>query len=277
MRRVMKRVVEKGETKPVELPDVQPFFIRFSGKGEEGFDKLEIEEFKRSDVFEEFVFLPELEKHQTDKIFCVGKAGSGKSWLMNDFVKLYKFVNPKNKVLYFTMNDAEKDKSLELENYKVVSMRDFYNGLKKIYENDEGDVIEAFRKLGETFKDSLLVFDDIGTLKNFKDAEKVFWNFIDQSLENMRKFGVSVYIISHTSRTGRTGTILKEELQKYVIYPQSLQVQNDRIMDAYFGFKKQEIERILATKDRWICVDTGRKVVISPSEIYDIRGAIKKS
>jgi hypothetical protein len=277
IRRLMKKTVEKDETKTKTVEEIPPYFIRFAKGNEKGYAKLETDDLKRGGYFEEFMFLPELEKHQTDKTFVVGQAGSGKSWLMNDYVKMYKMIHPKNKVLYFTMNDAEKDKSLEHENFKIVPMREFYNQLKGISDMDEADAISAFKNLGETFKDSLLVFDDIGTLKNLKGAEKLFWNFIDQSLENMRKFGVSVYIISHTSRTGNTGTILKEELQRYIIYPQSLQVQNDRIMNSYFGFGKKIMNRILTTKDRWVSIDTRRKIVITSSEIYSLNEIIKKS
>lgn len=274
----IRRLMRKVDDKLVDV-DVEPYFIRFAKRGDKHeHEKLEIEEFARSDVVEEFMFLPEMEKHQTDKYFVCGQSGTGKSYLMNDYVKMYKMINPHNSVLYFTMNDAEKDKSIDHKNFNVVSMRDFYNNLLEIYNNrDEGEKIEATRKLGETFKNSLLVFDDIGTLKNFKNAEKVFWNFIDQSLENMRKFNVSVYIISHTSRTGSTGTILKEELQRYIVYPQSLQVQNDRIMNSYFGFGRKTINRIMGTKDRWVCIDARRKIAISSSEIYSINELLKKS
>jgi len=235
-------------------------FVREIKKGEEG-----VNGYRTEQKNERYFFLPNLVKDQRDGIFAVGQAGTGKSFTLDQFVKLYKMINTRNRVLYFSMNVAQIDKSLTQENYEIMDMQEFCDSLEEIIEN-----LDEMKKMTLLFHDMLIVFDDIGKLSFNKKYEKLFWTFISASLEDMRKVNVSVYLIGHTSRTGQYGKILKEEINKYIVYPKSLQTSNDRIIDAYFGFKTHTKKRLFSTNDRWVCIDCHRKIAISPSEVYFI-------
>lgn len=215
-------------------------------------------------IIYKYMFIPHLELKKRQLIFCQGQSGSGKSYLLNDYVKLYKTFYPRNEVMYFTLNSAEVDTSLTLNLYKVVDMKKFCETLAE--ESEDFDKIKA---LGAKFKNKLLVFDDVGNLKNIPKAQTLFWNFIDQSVENFRKFDVNVYIISHSSRTGNKGTIMKEELTQYVIQGNAIQTSNDRILGYTFGFNKTLIDEIQTFEpgEKWVSIDTKRRIVMYSTEM----------
>lgn len=246
------------------IDDVQCTFIRkkSSEEDEDAEDELITYSTDKIDIIEKFMFLPAMKDKNRHCIFCQGQAGGGKSYLLDDYVKLYKLINPKNDVLYFTLNTAEIDKSLTLKNYKIMPMQEFFEQLKSINTN-----LEEIKKIAPLFQNKLLVFDDVGNLKNNKDIQKTFWNFIDQSIENFRKFNVNVYIIAHSSRTGNHGTIMKEEMTHYIITGSALQTQNDRILTAYFGLTMKETSAILDHDERFVCFDTKKKICIYPNKI----------
>ena len=252
---------EKGTHEKI-IPDVECTFIRRAKNGEYAVRILETYDTGDDGIIEKFMFLPAMELKKRQCVYCQGQAGSGKSYLLDDYVDLYKIMHPRNEVLYFTLNSAEIDVSLTLKNYRIMKMQDFFNALYEIRDN-----LEAIKKIGEQFANKLLVFDDVGNLKNDKKIQKTFWNFIDQSIENFRKFDVSVYIIAHSSRTGTHGCIMKEEMTHYIISGNALQQQNDRIMNSYFGLKMKKIEELLSRDDRWLCIDTKKRVAIYPSYI----------
>jgi hypothetical protein len=146
-----------------------------------------------------------------------------------------------------------------------MKMQDFCDALQKVNNN-----LDDIKGIAQLFENSLLVFDDVGNLKNNKKMQKTFWDFIDQGCENMRKFNVSIYIIGHSSRTGNHGTILKEEMTNYIITGNAIQTKNDRIMTAYFGWKMWQIDKLFETDDRWLEIDTKRKLVVYPNKIITL-------
>lgn len=265
IRVLFKKSEENGITNEKMMSDIPATFIRKAKSNEDSEKILETYDTEEKDVIEKFMFLPSMKYKQRQCIYCQGQAGGGKSYLLNDYVSLYKLMNPNNRVLYFTLNSAEIDTSLTLSNYKIMKMQDFCDALQKVNNN-----LDDIKGIAQLFENSLLVFDDVGNLKNNKKMQKTFWDFIDQGCENMRKFNVSIYIIGHSSRTGNHGTILKEEMTNYIITGNAIQTKNDRIMTAYFGWKMWQIDKLFETDDRWLEIDTKRKLVVYPNKIITL-------
>jgi len=260
---------DHGNTNEKMIIDKPCTFIRKSSEGDE--DELHTFDTGKKDIIEKFMFLPSMIKKQRQCVFVQGQSGSGKSYLLDDYVKLYKTMYPNNQCLYFTLNNAEIDTSLTKEYYKVMPMQQFLNSLIGINED-----LDEIKKIAHLFANKMLIFDDVSNLKNNKQAQKTFWNFIDQSIENLRKWCVSVFIISHSSRTGHHGCILKEEMNKYVIVGCSMQTKNDRILTAYMGLSLKQISKILCPSERWVCIDTKKEVAIYPSKIKDLQNINEK-
>jgi DNA replication protein DnaC len=214
-------------------------------------------------IISKFLLLPPMMESQRHCVYNAGQSGGGKTYLVNDYVKLYKVLHPKNQVLFFTLNNADADKSLTHQNYKFVDMQAFCDVLVKISNN-----LNQIQEMGSQFKSMLLIFDDVGNLKNNKKAQSAFWNFIDQASENMRKHKTSVFVIGHTSRLGKLGTIIKEELTHYVITGQALQTVNDSILKSSFNWTPSTIDRLLLSeKSRWVIIDTKKRIIIKEKSI----------
>ena len=88
---------------------------------------------------------------------------------------------------------------------------------------------------GHQFKDSLLIMDDIGTMRKEPKKEKQLWLFIDTVLENMHKKNVSIYLITHVPTNYRQTAVLVRELHHYIVYPKAQQVSSDRLLKNYLG------------------------------------------
>lgn len=220
-----------------------------------------------SNVKRKFILLPAMKEKQRQCIYNTGQAGKGKTYLVNDYVQIYKLLNPKNTVFFFTLNNPSHDTSLMHKLYKFMDMQRFCNNLKQIAIN-----LNEIQQLGLCFKNSLLVFDDIGNVKNNKSNQKAIWDFINQSAENFRKHDVSVIVIGHSSRLGHVGTIIKEELTHYIITGSALQTVNDVILKTQFNWKDRQIERLFNReeeheKSRWIVIDTDKRIIIKEKTI----------
>lgn len=207
-----------------------------------------------------YMFLPNRKHGSRDIIYACGKSGGGKSFLMDAFAVLYHRLFPANKILFFSKNDFKGDVSLTHDIYKPIPIEPFIEELEKT------DYAE-----GHQFKNTLLVMDDIGVLRNDKRQEKVLWQFIDAALENMRKKNVSIYIISHVPTNYRQTALLVREVHHYVVYPKAQQVSSDRMLRNYLGLNARAVSRIVDEPlSRWVDVDCANKLITCDNRISTI-------
>ena len=256
---------EKGNTDQTRDDSYEPKFIRLE---KDGYEYINVKKQKSEELRYQFMFTPTQEKAQRNAIFAQGQAGSGKTYSFKEFSELYHMIHPNNAILYFSMNNHEMDRSLQnRELYKFIPMQEFCESLEEISKD-----LNELKESAKIFKNSLLIFDDLAKLKSNKKYEKIFWCFIDGALEDMRKIGTSVYLISHSSRTGHFGKSLKEEMTQYIIYPQSIQTQNDRILEAVFGWKSKTLDKLFSQDtSRFMCIDCKKRVITTPNEIFTVK------
>ena len=217
----------------------------------------------KKDIIEKFMFLPAMQLKKKDVTFCQAQAGTGKSYALDNFVQIYKMLYPENQVLYFSLNLSDIDTSLTKKWYRFIDMKVFCDLLEEISEN-----LNELKEMSRVFANKLLIFDDVGKIKASKKQENLLWTFINSGCEDLRKVNTMVYCIMHTSRTGFKGSCLKEEMNRYLIFPKSIQSLNDRVIDAVFNFKSKLKKRIFDTDARFVAIDCIRKLVVSPTEIY---------
>lgn len=248
----------------------EPSFIRLKKHNEkcDAHEFIKIDDSKVNDdakSHEKFMFLPSMQSSMRDGSIIIGQAGSGKTYTVDLYCQLYKKLNPTNEILFFTMNNAEIDRSLTKELYKFVPMQKFIDKLDLIKNN-----AEDMKNIGHYFSNSMLIFDDIGTLKANKKFEKIIWDFIDSAFENMRKHHVSLLVITHSSRLGTKGTISKEEINRYCIVGSSLQTLNDRILDTTLGWNNKTIKMFFSNEinTRWRSIELKKKVIITEKVVY---------
>lgn len=236
-----------------EMQQEKPLFIRVSDEGM-------LDEVRAIRDYE-IMFLPNVISGQRDAIMSCGKAGLGKSWLMNKFAQLYRMINPDNEILYLTTNDFEADTSLNHKIYTPVDMRTF---LVQLHEAGAENYASS-----DAFNNKLICIDDIGGVKD-KQLEKLLYDFMDIVLENMRKKNVSFFLNTHVPTAGAKTRTIVREIDKYIVYPRAQQVNSDRMLNHYLGLRKEHIRQIVNLADRWACNDTLRRLIITPSRIYKL-------
>ena len=256
---------KNGHTDQELVDEYTPRFIRLA---ENGSDVLEVKK-KISDEYKyQFFPLPTLVKQQRSAIYSQGNAGSGKTYTFTLFSKLFKMLNPNHRILYFTMNNQDLDRSLKKDEqlYEFIPMQKFCEGLLEVSKD-----MDALKESAKLFENCLLIFDDLSKLKQNKKFERAFYLFIDSSLEDMRKLHTSVFLIGHTSRLGQNGKIVREEMTEYIIYPQSIQTQNDRILESVFGWKPYVIENLFdMDTSRFMCINCKKRVITTPNQIFTV-------
>lgn len=243
-------------------------FIRLAGANDDNvYDELLTHE-DDGNISEKFMVLPTLNKRLNNKILIVGSSGGRKTSLIMQYAKLYRMINKEcQHYLYFTMNDVSGDHVFDS---KIFSDVDLHLFIEKLVMNKSD--VNFQRSLSKTFKNSLIVFDDIGGLDGVN--KKAFFTFIDLSLENFRKYNVSIIIVLHNSRLRSFGDTIKSEMNNYILCTgehADMQIVNDRILQDTFKLPPKIIRKILSAKGSWKCVDTKRHVAISPNKIFMIR------
>lgn len=261
MYNVFKHIDNTGKTVTELNRNIALMFIRKKHAGDKS-DVVSHETVKCNNN-ELLMILPKITRVDEQDRSCIyisGASGNGKSFLVNSISKLYHNFYPQNKLFFLTTNNFLEDRSLTHSIYKPIKMDIFIDTLE-----------EKSEEWSHTpyFKNCLMIYDDIGALKNPKQ-EKTLWKYIDMTLENHRKFSTSIIVISHISTNYRQTALITRESSWYCVFPQNLQVKSDRMLHHYLGLNKKQIDRICGSKSRWVAIGCKEKVIITQDEIYSL-------
>lgn len=178
---------------------------------------------------------------QRDSIFISGPAGSGKSTITGEYIKNFKKVYPRRKVLIVSSvnNDPALDR-FEPARIKLTPEN---------FSSDSDDPITL-----EEVENCLIVFDDIDTISD-KSVLRGVREFRDKCLEIGRHHNITVISISHMSCNYNTTRYSLLESNKIVIFPHSGSAQQyKRLLKAYCGLEPVDIQRILSLPSRWVLI-----------------------
>lgn len=209
--------------------------------------------------------IPIQDQQERDVIYLSGASGGGKTYLLNSIIEFYKARYPNNKVYFITKNNWRQDRSLNKDLYHFVDVEKF---IEK-YE-DEKNVEEFLKDEDKKYSNSFYVFDDIGALEAIgKTAVKTCWSIINIILENKRKAGISIAVISHVPTNYKQTSLLIRETKKYIVFPSSLQVRSDRFLASYLGLSSDQLKVIVNEKGtKWVCIDIPKRAVITQRKMY---------
>lgn len=189
-------------------------------------------------------------------IYITGKSGSGKSYLCNQMAEQYHKLYPKRPIFYITKVKYEKgDPSLNMDLYIMVDLNKFLN------------LIRANQAPKEDFTDSLIIFDDLASVKG--DDEKTLWYFIDLCLEVYRKNNTSFIMCNHQSSEYKKTRLLLMEMTKFVCF-NNLKTRSDRVLLHYIEMTKQEVSDMMKHNSRWFCIDTNKSIVLTEHSAYKL-------
>ncbi len=173
-------------------------------------------------------------------IYIAGPSGSGKSTYAGHYIRNYKKIFPKAKVIVFSR--LGEDEAL-----------DDIKGLHRVT-IDEGLIEEPIDITEEVEPNSIILFDDIDTIQNKKLQLAV--NKLKQDiLEIGRHMAIACVITSHLINPNERAAArtLLNEMQTLTVFPKSGSAyQIKYALKQYFGLSPKQIDQILAIPSRWV-------------------------
>jgi hypothetical protein len=190
-------------------------------------------------------------------LYVCGPAGSGKSTYIGDYVKSYKKVFPKKRIV--VISGVEKDKPLD----------DL--GVFRYDVNDESILddpltVDDFR--GENYG-SLVIFDDFDSINNKKIRTEVF-DFMERLIKTCRihtdeklttkerrNLDIDVVITGHQIFNYKSTREIINELTSITVFPlagNSYQI--TQFLKRYMGFDNDNINRVykVGEMSRWVTI-----------------------
>jgi hypothetical protein len=186
--------------------------------------------------------LPYKDEEVADHVYCAGPTGSGKSTWVGNYIKEIKKMFPKKQLFIFSSFD--KDKAL-----------DPYDPIR-IEINDE--LIETPIEK-EEIADSIVVFDDIDTIKaagkKTNRLAEACQYLRDDLLQCGRKEHIKTMCTSHQLMNYTKTRNLLNECQKIVFFPRATSpYHNKRFLKEYCGLEAAGIKKLLKLPTRWIMI-----------------------
>lgn len=186
-------------------------------------------------VDENVTKLPQVDEGDHEILFVTGPPKSGKSYFINEQVKIYKKLNPDNDVILFTRLTSDDTLDEGLYTRVVISPEMLKNPYKL-----------------EELANSLLIFDDIETSEYKKVSDYIF-SLLNDVIKNGRHEHISVIVSNQETCMGaKTKTILAN-MSGLVIFPRSGSVYSmTRVLKVYMGLSPYQINRVLNLPSRWV-------------------------
>lgn len=188
-----------------------------------------------------------------EKVLISGISGSGKSTFAAEYIRNYLKQHRKNG--FYIISSVDEDDVLD----KLDPDRLDYDEIAQ----DGIDMSEL--------EDSILLFDDIGTIQP-KSVRKVIEGVRDHLLEVGRHSRTSVINISHLITNHHESRRILNEAQSVVLFPKSNARAIKKYLTEYQNFDKDLISRCLNLKSRWFMIKGVPSGVHVPIIIYE-RGA----
>jgi len=185
-----------------------------------------------------------------DRIYIAGASGVGKSSFSAQFVLEYHIKYPENKIYMYSTHQAEHAYSrlpIEYQELKTLLPDSIPPPGSNSPSNEPPTV--------QDFKNSLVLFDDVDNLQD-KNLQNAVNGLQSDLLANGRKYHVSVMIIAHQLMNYKQTRNILSECYRVVFFPQSSKYHVNRYLKTYAGIQKSDIDRIMNTRSRWICLQT---------------------
>jgi len=193
-------------------------------------------------------------------IFITGPPKCGKTYWMNEYVKLYKKIFG-GRVIIFSMHKQDPTLSKDIENYILVDVTD--------------DLLNEKFELKD-LANSLVIFDDINSSK-FPKATKYLLNLMEDISCNGRHHSINLIYINQECRAGQITKKILTMFTALVIFPSSGETyQCEKLLKEYCGMNKSRLSRIMAMDTRWVMfsrpkpqyIITEKSVSILGKELY---------
>lgn len=215
-------------------------------------------------------FLPMLRQNcsssknvQRDVVVITASSGSGKTTLITRMSKVYRGINPDNKIYFISSKNMAIDPSFDARLYTFISFSDFM----ELFPDDEA--IEEFT-IGNQMDNSLLIFDDIvlgAATKEGKEEKGRFYKFLSVILNLKRMNYISLIYCTHETSDYSYTRNLFNETTVYITFNTDLKNRSNLILVDHLKLNKSEITRITNAKSRWVAVLTRPRAILTETEV----------
>ena len=190
-------------------------------------------------------------------MYVAGRSNSGKTYFVNSVASDYHKKHPNRAIFYITKVHYDGgDKSLNMKLYIMVNLESFLDKIR----SGEADI--------DDFKDSLVIFDDVGSVQG--NDSKTMWWWIDQVLEVYRKNNTSLIMCNHLPTEYKKTRLMLAEMTKYVCF-NNMKTRSDRVLLSYIEMSKEEVVNMLNIDSRWYLIDTVLGIVLTEHQAYKLK------
>ena len=184
--------------------------------------------------------------------YVSGSSGAGKSTWINNFIKQYRKSHPTNKI--YLLSKLSSDPSIDMECVNRIILNE------KMYE----DPLNV-----HDFKNSLVIADDIDTIKKPKLLKDAIQLLLDEILTLGRHDNVSCIISSHDTTRGRDSKTIINECHTVTLFLKS-SATYDYFLKTYFNYSNKQIIKLRAINSRFITIYRGYPNVILGEQFISI-------
>lgn len=191
--------------------------------------------------------MPQLfKKGFRDCIYICGCSGSGKSTWISNYAENFQSMYPKSPIFFISAKNVKDDEAYE--GIKIKQLDIDVEQLEEIV--DEGSAYKYF----EGKPNSLVIFDDAEALS--KKQQELVDNILHSILQIGRSKNINCIISKHVLNNGQKSKVIFNECNKIVVFPNGIsRYQLNYTMKQYLGFDKEQINKTLNLKSRWILIN----------------------
>jgi len=200
----------------------------------------------------EIEIIPCLEHNQVSNLYVVGRSGSGKSTFIGQYVE--KFLNlfgTDSPVYLFSSKPIEQEPAYQsfIDNIRQIFLTK--EELDQYINSEDG--ISPYEHFINRKGKSIVIFDDMEDLsKKVCDLAKSIQSNI---LKTGRSSGIFTVNCRHVMNSAAKTKDIWVEADKIIFFPLGVpKIHIEYGVGKYLGFSKKDIEELLNTRSRWICI-----------------------
>lgn len=181
--------------------------------------------------------IPLPNKKVVEKIYISAPSGAGKTTWVASWLKQFKKMFRGDEI--YIISSIPYDKPLD--------------DLDPIRIDINEDLINEGMMDGEDFEDSVIVFDDVDTIQN-NYYRKYIEQLRDYLLEQGRHFNCRMLMTHHLLSNFKKTRVMLNESTACVLFPKVNGNNIKRFLEFYFGFDKEQIDKIRNLPSRWVAI-----------------------
>lgn len=181
----------------------------------------------------EFLMKPTV---KSERVYIAGKSGCGKSCLASMYMREYKEMFPKRKIILLSTHTDEK----AYKPFKVIQIP-----LNK-------EFTQAPPTL-DILKNALVVFDDCDNLQD-KNIQKAVNAVNNDLISNGRKYDIHVISLAHQLMDYSRTRNLLNEANRVIFFMGGGKYHIRRYLKVYAGLDADAIKKIMGLRSRWVCL-----------------------